>query len=97
MSTENGNPTRATASTRDQYGELQKYLAPGAPLPRGRGLGLETYEDIADFYSGILDITAAGGVVLKVFEREDLTIDVIYLCAVAARNLSVLEAGHDAT
>lgn len=88
MITENGNPTRATASTRDQYGELQKNLAAGAPLPRNRGLGLESYEDLADFYSGVLDITAAGGVVLKV---------VIYLCAVAARNLSVLEAGHDAT
>ncbi|WMD24049.1 hypothetical protein RAS12_30930 (plasmid) [Achromobacter seleniivolatilans] len=96
MSTENGNPTSATASTRDQYGELQKHLASGAPLPRNRGIGLESYEDMADFYSGVLDITGAGGVILKVFEREDLTIDVIYLCAVSARTLTVLEAGHDA-
>lgn len=53
---------------------------------------------MADFYSEVIQITALGGVVLSVVEREDLTIEVIFLCAKAARalKLATLEAEHDA-
>ncbi|AVG43925.1 MULTISPECIES: hypothetical protein [Achromobacter] len=98
MSNHTGKAAPTKASNRIAYGELVGKISAGAPLPQDLGLGRECLTDVADFYSTAMQITALGGIVLSVVEREDLTIEVIFLCGKAARalKLATLEAEHDA-
>ncbi|ADP20036.1 MULTISPECIES: hypothetical protein [Achromobacter] len=98
MSNDTGKAAPTTASNLIAYGELVRKISVGAPLPQDLGLGRECLTDVADFYSTAMQITALGGIVLSVVEREDLTIEVIFLCAKAAHALQLakMEVDHDA-
>lgn len=74
MSTYPFNATLAQAT----YGWIGDTIATGAPCPFDLGLMWHIYEDVAAVYEGILNITAAGGVIVKMEERKDQQINVIF-------------------
>lgn len=71
------SPPRATLA-QATYGWIGDTIATGAPCPSDLGLMWHIYADIVAVYEGIQNITAAGGVIVKMEERDDLQINLIF-------------------